>query len=444
MLLRFVVRNFLSIAEELELNLFPYTRIQNMKDHIYETPEVDLLKCAAIYGANGSGKSNLVKAAALLKAFVTNSEKHLDRIRLEGFRLDRTLHAEPSVFEIEFVTNGHYFLYTASLRVNQVVAEALYQTYPNKGTETLLFERTEEGARLGDQYLQTAEQQTRATIYTEELLKPNESLLSLLAVAEGYSAIKEAIAWIQTSLIIINPNDFLHKRLSFAMGHDEIAQFSNKLIKMLDTGISSMFLEKKSYHTLFGLDEPAREQAIRSRIATQKDNFTFTQLNGQDVIVQLEDGQLETYRLAAQHQDIDGEKVTFYPEEESDGTKRVLDFLVLWHSLLKENITVIIDEIGRSLHPNLLEQLVRFFMTSKSKGQLIFTTHEANLLQQDLFRRDEVWLMEKTNKGSSKITPLSDFKIRNYLDVRKGYLNGRFGGVPNLRHLFPEDFATHE
>ena len=126
----------------------------------------------------------------------------------------------------------------------------------------------------------------------------------------------------------------------------------------------------------------------------------------------------------------------FYLNEESDGTVRLLDYIPAFQDIVNHNKVYIVDEIERSIHPLLIKELIRKFSNDKdTQGQLIFSTHESNLLDQEIFRQDEIWFAEKDKNGCTDLYPLSEFKEHHTKDIRKGYLNGRYGGIPFLGNL---------
>ena len=139
---------------------------------------------------------------------------------------------------------------------------------------------------------------------------------------------------------------------------------------------------------------------------------------------------VKTFNIGA-----NGNLIDFEPEEQSDGTRRLLDLIPAIHYVSNKPAVFFIDEIDRSLHPTMVKELLRYFMEHPAKGQLIFTTHESNLLDLEIFRQDEIWLTEKNKLGATTIYSLSDFKPRYDLDIRKGYLAGRFGAIPFLGNL---------
>ena len=140
--------------------------------------------------------------------------------------------------------------------------------------------------------------------------------------------------------------------------------------------------------------------------------------------------------------------VLFDLDEESDGTVRLLDFVPAFRSVISKQKVFVIDEIERSIHPLLIKELVqKFSLDPNSKGQLIFSTHESNLLDQKIFRQDEIWFAEKNKDGSTDLYSLNDFKEHKTIDIQKGYLNGRYGSIPflgNLQDLNWHDYDTNE
>ena len=448
MLYRLTVSNFFSIGKELSLDMFPYGRLRKKKGHIYDHPAVPVLKSAAIYGANGSGKSNFVLALACLRRFVVDNTIGVENKRIEAFRLDDTLLQEPSLLEIEFSTADRSYRYGVALRAFTVVKEYLYLITPaeEEREPELIFSRSQSKDKadvtMNGRFQTTEKDRARISIYVQEFLKNSDSLLNLLAGSDAYPELAAILRWFEDRLVIIQPTTRL-MNLAEALREDAgFKQMANTLLQSIDTGVSEIGLYTTDYDALFGLDDPEQKQRVLQQL-TDGAEYVRLWFKGEVALAHRRGERLLVSRVTTPHANGDGH-MTFFPEEESDGTRRVLDFLPLWHALFTQDTTVVIDEIGRSLHPNLVVQLLRIFLEGSTRGQLLFTTHDANLLQRDLLRRDEIWLMEKDQKGSSALGPLTDFKIRDDLDLRRGYLNGRFGGVPELRSVFPEDFVPHE
>lgn len=445
MLLRITIANFLSVAEEIEFSLFAQGSLRKMRDHLYTTPAVDLLKAGALYGANGSGKSTFVKAMTHLHGFVTNQAFDTADFPIEPFKLRSDLLRKPSKFGVEFFTGEHYYQYSLAMSGYLVEEESLFRTHPDGGEDELVFLRQRnEGKTKVDFHpdlVASDKDATRASIYVDELLTSTGSLLNLLATSDVYPVIDEVYDWFEQKLIVIRPDSVIKNLSEHLYDDPEFVDFANQLLRTLDTGVEEIGLYGTTYESYFGQDEPHIRKQLMAELS---DGQAYTTLTVRDevMLAELRKNQLMIFRVATHHRGQDGKLMMFFPGEESDGTRRVLDFLPTWALLMKKDVTVLVDEIGRSLHPNLLEQMLKLFMTSETRGQLIFTTHEDSLLSQDLFRRDEIWFMEKTKHGSTVIYPLSDFKIRQDLDIRKHYLFGRFGGTPKLKQFFPEDLKA--
>lgn len=162
----------------------------------------------------------------------------------------------------------------------------------------------------------------------------------------------------------------------------------------------------------------------------------FPTQDGDNVVVVEEEGSLYVKQLKTEHLDSQGNSIEFDLMEESDGSIRLIDYLPVLEDVYNRDITYIIDEIERSIHPLLIKEVIsKFSADTNTKGQLIFSTHESNLLDLSIFRQDEIWFVEKNHSQSTDLYSLSDFKEHNTLDIRKRYLAGRYGSIPFLANL---------
>jgi AAA15 family ATPase/GTPase len=160
--------------------------------------------------------------------------------------------------------------------------------------------------------------------------------------------------------------------------------------------------------------------------------------DGDELIIEKTSGnRYHLITIGAEHENRNGPNVSFRLEQESDGTRRLLNLLPALYHLRRSNAVYFIDEIDRSMHPILARKFLEFFLKSCGGGkrQIIVTTHESTLLDLDLLRRDEIWFAEKDNGGSTRLYSLVDFKVRTDLEIRKHYLQGRFGAIPFLGNL---------
>lgn len=452
MLIRFFATNFLSFNEETEFNMLSSSDQRSHKEHIYVWNSLELLKGAAIYGANGAGKSNLVKAITALRTIVLEGGKnHLND--LEGFKLSVEVD-KPTILEIEFVKDDIPFLYGLSVHKKIVIEEWLYVSGMGNVPDHMLFHRTIESGNLtlkfAEEYARTEEDRFRLKFYQDELLKDDELLLTELAeLKEGFGEIKQAFSWFYNLLVLFPRTKLNMPSIVAKLNLDpNYKQFHDEAIHTLHTGISEVEVLSKDLSTFLGKENENVADHILNELKNGKKYVQFSSQRTwggeKEFVAVMENDEPVVRHIVTKHENQRGQLVNFSLDEESDGTNRLLDFIPAFYGIIHADSVVIIDEIDQSIHPALLKELVRKFMTNPAtKGQLIFTTHESNLLDQNLFRRDEIWFVEKQD-GATRMYPLSDFDIRLDLDIRKGYLNGRFGAIPflgNLKDLNWEQYA---
>lgn len=436
MLIRFVVSNFLSFNEEREFNMLAGS-FKTHKHHVYSAGKVDILKAAAIYGANGAGKSNFIKAIEFLQEIVEEGgiKKNVND---KKFKLNKSNVEKPITLEIEFSIEKKIYSYGVSLNNSSVTEEWLYESGVSI-EDKMIFERKllEIGKRtikIADKYQKTAKQRLLKELMEESLLKPGELLLGK-SEELNFDVVKLVNKYIHQNLIIIHPNSKFQNFIPELSYSKRFGLFANELLQTFDTGVSEIALETIDFDKYFGSEDAELKAEIIVELEEDED-VILNRENG-SVLITKEDDKIVVKKMMALHVAEDGQDISFEFENESDGTRRLLDFIPAFDGILKHDVTFIIDEIDQSLHPALLKALVQKIMTDDTtKGQLIFTTHESSLLDLDIFRQDEIWFVEKDRKtGGSQLYSLSEFKPRYDLDIRKGYLKGRFGAIPFLASL---------
>ena len=442
MLIRFVVSNFLSFGEETEFNTFTGSP-RRFKEHIYYFNDMELLKTAAIYGPNGAGKSNLVKAIGLLQQIVVKGK--WDFLHdIHPFRLKSAFLDQPSNFELEFVMGGESYSYGINILKGAIAEEWLYRTHFGKKDEVVFTRTAKEGRTaitVHPQYYRTEEDRLRIKLYEEELLKDDQPLITLMAKAKAaFKDIWLAYQWFDRHLLVVFPKTKPQFLLGRMLDQPGFQAFTNELACSLKTGIDKLELRTYDIDEFFGKDDEEYARKIKEELLKDEKGNRFVQLRtakaGEEILAMLENGRVVVKRLIAQHKNEKSERFDFTLEEESDGTLRLLELIPAFFQAVYFPSTIIIDEIDQSIHPFLLKELVAKFVKDKqTKGQFLFTTHESNLLDQSIFRQDEVWFAEKKPSGETALYPLSDFDIRFDLNIQKGYLNGRFGAIPFLGNL---------
>ena len=218
-----------------------------------------------------------------------------------------------------------------------------------------------------------------------------------------------------------------------------IKEFANKFIPSLNTGISEIEIEKKKFEEFFGNSGDAKlKRKLIEDIKSQPDKLSLLMHSetGEEVTLVYENNEVLAKRLITKHHNAAGKSTDFNLGQESDGTRRLIDYIPAFQGIINDNKVYVIDEIERSIHPMTIKEIMtKLALDENVKGQLIFSTHESNLLDQSIFRADEIWFAQKDFDGSSKIYSLSDFKIHNTINIENGYLKGRFGGIPFLGNL---------
>ncbi len=439
MLVRFVVSNFLSFKKDVEFNMVTDSQKWH-KEHIYNYGSLELLKTAALYGANGAGKSNLIKSIYFLRKLVTKGDWS-PVVDFKPFRLDPTCENLPTSFEIEFVKNSRPYIYGLSLMNHSIIDEWLYESSLGKEDKKIFTRKTENGKTkidLSDDYIKNDQDRIRVELYQNEFLKEYTPFLKLISESkESFVEIKEAFDWFKANLLVVFPKSRpsgLAERLNRSQ---EFKEFADSLICSLHTGISKIEVNQYDLDQFFGKDDKETADEIRKELKAENQIIPLRSPgNREELIAVLEGGRPVIKRVISKHANKEGKLFDFLIDEESDGTIRLFDLIPAIYSALSGENTVIIDEVDQSIHPALLKELIRkFSLDQNTKGQLIFTTHESNLLDQEIFRRDEIWFVEKNKNGETTLYPLSDYEIRADLDIRKGYLVGRFGAIPFLSNL---------
>lgn len=444
MLIRVVATNFRSYGQETEFNMLPSQNVRRFDWHVHHNAKgANVLRTAVIYGANGAGKSCLIKAISRLQEMVMNGT-----VPPPFFR-DATKFNDPDkpvTLEMEFGTEDNQYSYGVSYRGNTCVEEWLYSTV--KAKPECVFERKIEeksgkiSINLKVSKREEAKSKLLVSLLETNLLKGNELMLSKHEVVKN-KHITAAYNWIVNKLTVIDPETHSTSIFDDRYSDKVFKDQSEKLITALDLGINGLTLKDEDIESfkLRMAEWPGLIQGIDKilkQLSEQPDGEQEALLESGAFTVNIrkEGDKYYARRVQAQHS-VGDNLYDFELKEESDGTQRVFDFVPMVHHVKNDACTFVIDEIDRSLHPTLVRALVKRIVTDKGmKGQLIFTTHDAGLLDGKIFRNDEIWFAEKDHETqNTTLYTLDQFKPRADLDIEKGYLNGRFGAIPFLAKL---------
>ncbi|MBC7553974.1 MAG: ATP-binding protein [Taibaiella sp.] len=438
MLIRFIVKNLYSFKDQTEFNLLP-GRTKRLEHHKYNKNGIEVLKQTAIYGANGSGKSNLVKAIGCLKVLMTAGRIPY-AMNTQKFKLSEYTLSEPVELAIEFSCNASTYFYSVSVQNGTILEEYFGETGVNM--DRMIFTRSVKNIQFFEEFEKNEKNTALKNVIEQSLLKPHLPLFFLLndIREEAFKEIHSAFAWIATKLILMgtetNANGMFVQNIDVLDGYKP---FVKDLLKSFNTGVVELKVDKTSFEEYFGENYNEEVEKIKDELISTPTSVKSLPRNGRSsekIALVNENSKFIVKELLLLHNDENGNNVDFLVREESDGTKRLLDFIPAIHQLIKFDCTFIIDEMERSLHPTIIKELIsKFSNDENTKGQLIFTTHESNLLDQEIFRTDEIWFAEKNLNGATKLYSLSDFKEHSTIDIRKGYLTGRYGAIPFLGNL---------
>jgi len=454
MLLSFSITNFRSFREEQTISMLASKRLRAAAEPLRcrEIPGTDehALRVASLYGANGAGKSNLVQAISILRQLVLDGTPVGKRILRKPFLLDDESQDEPTVIELQFISRGEVFRYGVSYDENRIHEEWL-SVYEG-GKEHNLFDRanTKDGAvsvSLGPLSKCSASHPGKVESLAEVGARPNQLFLTQVVnlgdpVAQG-PRFESVVRWFSTTLKIIEADaPFVSLAGKIATDH-EFAEFAASFLREANTGISSLDVRTTEVSSS-GLPTDLTEVLEKALDDMPQDHSFSVGDAGEELFRESENkGSLKFRKIVALHDRETDEKTALPLDEESDGSKRLLNLLPALHRLVGEGGVFVVDELERSMHPMLARKFVEFFIKAGGNGnsQLIFTTHESNLLDLNLVRRDGIWFAEKDREGATHLHSLADFKVRNDLRIEKGYLEGRFGAIPflgGIDHLIEE------
>jgi uncharacterized protein len=424
MLIEFKVANFRSIREEQTLSLVASNADKELRGCIIDRELPGLagtrfLRGAAIYGANASGKSNVVLAVRFLADFVAHSAIKLEPgapIDVEAFKLDDRSHARPTHFELTFVAAENIrYVFGCSLLPHRVVEEYLV-AYPN-GLPQRWYHRNYRAGKLG-RYEWTTTSAFKRDKSLEEKTRDNCLFLSV-AAQFNHSQLLPVAGWFHNNLRSL--------RLSVEGGLGPA--FTADLIA--DPARRKQVLSILRSADLAVVDAKVRKQDIRK--------VQFGPDVPRSLVVAVTRGELklpQAYDIRLTRLSENGKPVDLSFESESAGTRRLFALAGPWIDTLENGYTVFIDEIESSLHPALVRELLKLLLSGESnpKGaQVVFTTHNTTLLDSSLLRRDQIWFTEKGPAGDTHLYPLSDFSPRKGEALAKGYLAGRYGAIPLLQ-----------
>lgn len=419
MLVEFKVNNFRSIKETTTFSMLTSSKDEG---NCFEARNYHLLQSAIVYGANASGKSNLLRAMAFMGRFVLNRYKILqstDKLPHNPYLLSDATENASSTFEIVFFIDEIKYRYGFELDNETVYSEWLYAD--EKGKEAKLFVRESEEP----DYVNPNKFKEGYDFFNkkDEKIKITKNQLFIWKCDQSDGEISKAILkWFNNFNMIDGMN---HKGyINFTMKKMENSEFKKQIIELVktaDIGINDIQIEEEDISSEMISKLPIPDD-IKNELLNEKG--------------------LKSISLNTIHSKFNkdgthiGNVVFELDEDESKGTKKFFAMSAPILDTLKEGKILIIDELDASLHPILTQHLIKLFhneTVNTKNAQLIFATHDTNLLKPEIFRRDQIWLTEKDNYGATTIFSLAQFKnVRKNEDFEKQYIQGKYGAIPYL------------
>ena len=430
MLLNFTVSNFLSFNHATSFSLLPGKISKQHSDHVISGKIFDSLKGAAVYGANASGKTNLIDALMALQVCVlSETTKH---ILNNNFKLSNEFDA--TEFEIDFEENDFTYKYFLKTNGNEVLLEklSLIQKY---GELKPIFERNKLQITLGTELQKSSDWYMNRTFqaHTTFFFKLiQDGIIERSAGIFGANHIFNMFLFFR-DLLFVKPNTtFNPVSFGYYLRQNEFQSYLKQLLKIADLGISDIrWVPMSQEETEKNYNQAQMGQ--KNPIPPEGTLFSKDDL-GNMTMIDLHQGQKHGFALRTIHNNIE-----FQIQQESAGTRRLLDFSLAFFLLKTRGGCLFIDELDCRLHLFLSQFLINDHMNkSNSKGQLIITLHDLNLMTNELWRSDEIWFTEKRVDGSTDMYSLYQFKPRFDKDLQKGYVQGKYGAIPMIGEFTDE------
>lgn len=436
MLIRFTVENFMNFRNETELQMFPGQGPQPPRHvpPVKNKEDIPVLKTAAIFGPNASGKSNLVRAMRTAREIIIHQSMREDRFEDLRFKFKRTYLSKPTTFEFEIKGSTYNYAYGFSYTPEVIQREWLYRI--TKSRQEMIFEKkTAEGEYSieGSFFNESPDQYKRIRMMAADVL-PNQLFLTSVNNRNIDDIIiamdlRDVYDWFR-HLTIIHPGSLYIKHYILPFEDKFSAKFKD-LIMRFDTGIDNVDLKSVSEQDLLQNISEDDYRNSKNNLKPGQIGVFLTKNHNQYLLIKDKDSKTTINEVKTHHEGADPD-CWLEISEESDGTKRLTDLLpILINASLKSDAVFIVDELDRSLHPLLSKFFVCTFLDVSKNTQLIFTSHDKGLQDQNIFRKDEIWYLEKNSRGYSTLKSLSEYKdVRKDLDIEKGYMAGRFGAIP--------------
>ena len=429
MIISFSVENWMSFRDRTTFSMVA----SRERQHGERVPKLGkyqtrVLPIAAIYGGNASGKTNFFKALNFVKTLVIKGTRPDSLIPIETFRLDVEGRSKPSRFAFELLIDETIYDFRFAVTQKVVLEERLVKI--TSTSEKVLYDR-----RDGELSFDKSLSKDDFFPFVFRGTRDNQLFLTN-SVSQNIDDFRPIYDWFENTLVLVAPDSRFDLFEIFLDEGHPLYEAMNEMLPRLDTGISHLGSEEIPLENI-SIPEPLKTElqeevkegmAIRLLMEPQTNRLVITR----------KDGELIAKKPVTFHPKSDGTEVRFEIYQESDGSQRVIDLLPAFLELSAQvsQKVYVIDEIDRSLHPLLIRQLLEEYLSNcstETRTQLLLTTHNVMLMDQQLLRRDEMWAAERDGSGVSSLFSFGEYKdVRYDKDIRKSYLQGRMGGIPRI------------
>ena len=426
MLIEFKFSNYRSFRDETVLSM-EATGLGTFKNCLIQEKSTKLLPGVAIYGKNGGGKSNVIRAFWLAVQFIKNAQRtqhEKAEIPVMPFGLNDYSKKQPTSFDFIYVLNGIKYWYGFSATKEKIISEYLY--HAPKGQKALIFSRT------GQDFSFTEDKAKRNMI--GEMVAGNQLFFSV-ACTMNDSACVSAMKWFRECVFFSRDYTDIPKQLLEYAENKSMLKAITDYAKTADLGIDDMQFEFDNKEIKDDNSFPEYiPEGIKEALTKFMNVLSETSNNSE---VRLRMGEV-TAKAIHQGENKDGSKMLYSLDlsEESDGTRKLMSLAPAIESALQNGGILLVDELERELHPMLVNFIVSKFQsknTNRKAAQIIFTTHNTELMNMELLRKDQLYFVDKRdNDGVSELYSISEFATRTTDNIRKGYLVGKYGATPDV------------
>lgn len=440
MLLRYIVSNFKSIGHPIEFSMLPTeenTDKRFLTKIATKAGEWSVLKRGAFFGPNASGKSSFIESIGFARNYIVSGQKSGKGTGIDQFRGNFQDLNGASLFQFMLYLNGEVYEYGFTLDRRQVHEEWLMQL-TNIDLEPQFTRVTDKNGRTVIEITSNfapkgSNDRNLAEVLRNSIQENQKNQLFLYKLSDnGIKKAEQIVDWFK-NLQIVFPETTVQALPIRMRTDEELRKYIVKMLNKMDTGVFGVSIasEEIDFH------EVAEKMNLPKEVIDEIEEIKkgIVNLAGRYFIFSENKKKRTTLvQLKFNHQ-LNGKKVRFDIDEESDGTQRLVDLLPMLFALEKTSKVYFIDEIDRSLHTKLSQFLLDEFLcrAEGNSNQIVFTAHDINLINLDHFRQDEIWFIEKNQFGESCLRPFSDFEVKEGQDALKSYLSGRFGAVPMIK-----------